>query len=97
MTFKDALHNDIDSVFMNTDEFAVDALYVGVVYPVQFVEQLDESSEAFYKLVVGKYEHFSGVAVGDLLVIDGVTYGIVDFKPDDLKCVMNMFLNEELS
>ena len=97
MTFKDMLHSDVESVFMNTDEFAVEAVFKGNTFSVQFLEQLDESSEAFYKIAVGKYEHFSDVAVGDLLVIGGVTYGVVDFRPDDLSCVMNMFLNEELS
>jgi len=97
MTLKQALKADIDSVFMNTDEFADDALFKGNTFPVQFVEQLDESSEAFYTLVIGKYEHFSSVTVGDVLVVNGVSYGVVDKKPDDLECVMNMFVNKELS
>ena len=97
MTFRDALHDDIDTVFTNTDEFGDKVLFKGNTFPVQFVEQLDESSEAFYTLVIGKYEHFSSVAVGDVLVVNGVSYGVVDKKPDDLHCVMNMFVNKELS
>jgi len=96
MTFKEQLHADVDLVFMNTDEFAVDALFRGNTFPVQFIEQLDENSDAFYKLATGKYEYFSDVVVGDLIVIDEITYGVVDARSDDLKTVMNMFLNEEL-
>ena len=96
MTFKEALTADIDAVFMNTDEFAVDCLFNGTIFKVQFVEQLDESNDAFYKLCIGKFDHFSTIHVGDTLTIDGVVYGVVDAKPDDLKTVMNIFLNEEL-
>jgi hypothetical protein len=96
MSFKQAIKDDVDTVFMNTEEFADIALFKGNEYPVQFLEQLDEESDSFYKLVIGKYEHFASAIVGDVLVVNGISYGIVDPKPDDLKTVMNMFLNEEI-
>ena len=96
MDFKDAMTEDVAIVFMNTDDFAVVADYQGIKIDGQFLEKFDEDAKAFYKLFWCKASDLASIAVGDLIEIETVTYGVVDFDVDDFGDHVNVFLSEEI-
>jgi hypothetical protein len=73
------------SPFFDTDEFAVSALWNGTTtVPVIFDNAYDEGigMAALLPIVTGKAADFPGVAAGQTLLINGVTYKIDTPQPD---------------
>ncbi len=99
MTFKQQMSADIKSVFMNTDEFAVDAVYNGDTVKGQFLEEVvnADGTETFYKMFICAFLDVPAVAVGDVFTVGGVAYGVVDFNVDDFGDTVSLFLSKELS
>ena len=96
MSFKDAMMEDVGSVFMNTDEFATEAIYRSEVRRVQLVTQYNEDADSFYKMLIGKFPDFDGVDAGDVIEVEGVRYRVIDAKPDDFNTAYMIYINEEL-
>jgi len=96
MDFKEAMTEDVEKVFMNVNDFAIEAVYNGNAVIGQFLEKFNEEVEAFYKLFIAKASDLSTIAVGDVIEVDGVSYGVVDFNIDDFKDQVDVFLSEEI-
>lgn len=79
-----AMFEDL-SVFFNIAEHAVDALWMGtttlqVIFDNEFAQTLD--AEGSNPVVLVATDDMSGVATGDALVIDSVSYTIEGIQPD---------------
>ena len=97
MSFKDEMTTDLSKVFLNTDEFAVVVSYRGQDIKAQFLEEYDEGAETFYKRIWCRYIDVPSISKDETITYDGVVYGVVDFKVDDFKDGINIYLNEVLS
>jgi len=100
MTFKEQMGKDIDSVFKNSDEFAVSALFNGVSVQGQLVEKFYDGqgsgADDFYTLFWCKFDDVKSISRGDIFIVKGITYGVIDYNIDDFEDGIDIFLNEEL-
>jgi len=97
MTFKDAMANDVGTVFLNTDEFATVVVFEGSDVKVQLLDNYDTEGEAFYTSVWGKASDFAGISKNSMVTVAGVSYGVVDFKVDEFGDGMSVYLNEVIT
>jgi hypothetical protein len=86
LSFKDQLARDMDSVFLNTGEFAETMEIEGVPVPAVLTDEADETANAEGKAVIGKRLHakasdLPALYIGRTLIIDGVPY-TVESEPD---------------
>jgi len=95
MTFEEQMTKDLD-IFLETEEFAVSALYEGNSIDVQFTNSYDSETEAFYKMLWCKASAVPGIDKLSRFDIDGTTYGVVDFNVDEFGDGISIYLSEEL-
>ena len=96
MNFKDAMLADVDSVFMNTEEFADIVIYRSESRNVQWITEYNEDADSFYTMIIGSFADFDGIDTGDVIEKDGMRYRVIDGKPDDMKMTYLIYVNEEL-
>lgn len=83
MTFKTDIINDM-SVFLNTGEFATDAIYKTNTIQVIFDQTSDNFDVGEVEIVRDRIEilanqsDVTGVVIGDVIDINAVTYYIID-------------------
>ena len=98
MTFKEQMAADIP-VFINTDEFAVDAVYThdGADSDVKvlFEKRLDDNGEFLIPVIDIDASDVPYLARGDRFVIDGTGYGVISWYDQD--GIMAISLNEDQS
>jgi len=95
MSFKDEMVNDMD-VFLNTDEFAREVIYLGTFINVQLVEAYDENGKAFYTQMFCRASDIPDISDDSTFQIGGVAYGVVDFNIDDFNISADIYLNKVL-
>lgn len=95
MTFKEQIRSDINTVFMNVDEFAVEHTVNGKRMPVmvdnnELIDRVQGNKSnmngLFTKtnLIYVKAKDFGPLpAVGSVLVLDGLAYRITDATNED--------------
>jgi len=93
MTFKEQLEADLP-IFFNVDEFATPATYKTATVNVHRFVESNDFGDMFYTRIVGKVVDFLGIAVGDLIDVDGKSYAVVSFRPDEFNNMIEVFLNE---
>ena len=99
MTLKEQMADDIGTVFLDTDEFAVDAVYThegaDSTVKVIFDKMPDDNGEFLIPIVNVEASDVPYLARGDKFVIDGTSYGVISWF--DQNGVMAISLNEEQS
>ncbi len=94
MTLKEQMQDDLD-IFVNIDEFGVDCVFSvgGVDKDVNVLFDLiqDDQEEGLIPLARGKKTDFDGIVYGATLIIEGVTYGVLNWYDEGglLSIVMN--------
>lgn len=88
--FKDQLERDLD-VFLNATEFGTAALYNGVSIVVDFRSKSDvifdgrgdgiHEASGEVPSCYCKVGDIDGIAVGDLITVDGTAYYVLDIDP----------------
>ena len=82
MSLKQQMADDLKNVFYNTDDFAIAVLYKNVSIPALHVEDLEISDTE--QMVISCLElNVSDIQVGDEIIIDGVTYKVINFDFKD--------------
>ena len=97
MSLKDDMENDMNAVFLNAEEFATVVLYEGSDVKVQLLENFDAEGEDFYTSIWGKASEFAGIGKNSLIVVGGISYGVVDFKVDEFGDGITVYLNEVIA
>ncbi len=82
MSLKQQMADDLKSVFYNTDDFAIAVLYKNVSITALHVEDLEISDTE--QMVISCLElYVSDIQVGDEIIIDGITYKVINFDFKD--------------
>ena len=97
MDFDTMVENDLKNVFLK--EYSQIAIYTpnqGLPREVtiQFFEENLDKMEARYNHAWGAYSDLGEIAINDLFEILGVSYGVIDFAPDELNSGLNLFLQK---
>lgn len=81
MSFKDHLKEDFEKVFLNSEEFAIVVTVDGKEVNALFSKTSGEYQEGEPSLKVSSNVT---IAESSVIVVDGVTYGVVSFNDDGL-------------
>jgi hypothetical protein len=97
LTFNEQLDKDIDEIFLK-GEFSQTAIHRSGdnirELTVQFFEEPLDGTNTRYHHAWCAYSDVPQIKVNDTLTILGITYGIVDFEPDDFHSGLNLFLQK---
>ena len=94
--FNTQVQTDLDTVFLK--EFSISAVFKSSTtietVQVQLFEENLEKLETSYYQVWGKYSDFSYVRKNDILLIDNIEYGIVDYNHDEFRDATILFIQK---
>jgi len=94
--FNTQLTKDLDDVFLK--EFSNKAVFKSstsiVDVNIQFFEENLERLETSYHQVWGKYSDFSYVRKNDILLVNSIEYGVVDYSHDEFKDTTLLFIQK---
>ena len=98
MTLKEQIKSDLKDVFLNTDEFANEVIWVhnGIQSQPLSAQAFDEFQDfrsPTYRRLFMAYEDVVGIAKNDYFLINGKRYGVVDFNIDEYQQSITIFLN----
>jgi hypothetical protein len=88
MTLKDDLLTDLDDLFLNNEEFAVDVIYAAVtfqgIFDDGFIDSADDgiAVESTAPQVQVKTTDVAAASLGDNITVDGTVYKIIGKQPD---------------
>ena len=85
--------NDVETVFL-TNDMSVEAVYKSNSIRIQFFEEQLDKMETTYFHAWGSSNDLPDVKKNDILIIDNVSYGIVDYGYDEFRHGVNMFLQK---
>lgn len=98
MSFMTEVTNDLDAIFFNTDELGIEVdvtTSTGTkTIKAQFFKGNLDKLESTYSYLWCATADVSGVAVNNLVVIAGETYGIVDMDTEDTGTTTFVFVNK---
>lgn len=87
-TFKQDLTTDLDDVFLDNEEFAVDVIYntvtFGGIFDDGFIDSADDgiAVESTAPQVQVKTSDVTAASHGDSITVDGTVYKIIGKQPD---------------
>jgi len=94
--FDTRLEADLDNIFLK--EFSKDAIFKSSTsisnVKIQFFYGDLDKLETLYTYCWGKYKDFSYVKKNDIVIVDNIEYGIVDYSHDEFKMTTTLFLDK---
>jgi len=98
MSFMDKVTEDLENIFFNTDELGVEVLITTPTgtrtIKAQFFKANLDKLESTYSYLWCATPDISGVAVNDVIKINGTDYGIVDMDTEDTGTTTFVFVSE---
>jgi len=88
--------DDMDNAFLS--DYAIEVVYKSssgeTPIKVQVFEDSLDKLETTYTHVLAKYDDIPTVEYGDVIIIDGVEWGVVDYTIDPMKIDITLFIQE---
>jgi len=92
MTLDEQMLLDVENIFLS--DMTHTAIYKSNQIKVQFFKESLDKMDTQYDLCWVAYTDVPNIAINDLLEIDNINYGVVDFTIDEFKHGVNLFLSK---